>query len=230
MLKIQISFLLILLSNLNTIAQEPSRVLLTTGQDIVPKYIIYDVGKIIKATDCNTQKNTSIETLMQNVLCADTQEKINAFTLGGEKNAEHKTANEFQQIKSRNKAKTYLQLISKLDIEATGQQFAIVKFKIFLEQAPNGISGAYQLQKVGDVWYKTSRTDLSEIALMMIFFKPKIFQELIENQSSKEPLMNQLMKNTKEGEYLNFKKLYTEFSKWETDKKRKEYFLESTGW
>ena len=229
MLKILIKYFLFFCF-FTSFGQEPVRVLLAATNNVEAKFSLFDTPIDITLSNCQIQKSTSVELLMQNILCANTQEKVNQYTLGGSKNAEQKTAAEFQQIRNRNKGKTYMQLISKLDIQASGQQFTIVKFKIFLEQAPNGISGAYQLQKVGDIWYKTSRTDMSELALMMIFFKPKIFQELIENTSSKEPLMNQLMKNTKEGEYLNFKKLYTEFSKWETDKKRKEFFLEPTGW
>jgi hypothetical protein len=206
-----------------------TRVLLSVGNKVDLQFSLYEEGKFIKPAERRLD-NKSVESLMSNILGADNQDWVNSNELGGAKNAEQKSDTEFQQIRKRNKEKTYLQLISKLDIQSFGQRFAIVKFKVYLEQFPNGVTGAYQLQKVGDSWYKTSRSDLSEMTLMMIFFNPKILQELIEKPTSNVPIINELMTKTKEGKYLNFKKLYTEFKKWETDKKQKEYYLEPTGW
>jgi len=132
-----------------------TRVLLSSGSDINFQYLRYEDSYLLKPAE-RQEKNETIEAFMSSILGADNQNWVDSHELGGSKNAEQKTPAEFQQIRNRNKSKTYMRLISRLEIQASGQQFAIVKFKIFLEQAPNGISGAYQLQKVGDIWYKTA--------------------------------------------------------------------------
>lgn len=226
-MKIFSSLLLVLISS---IGYSQSRVLLSTGDQAGYSFLLYGDNEIIKPA-LQQPKNSSIEELMSSILGADNQDWFNANILGGAKNAEQKTAKDFEQIKNRNKDKTFIQLISKLELKSSGQQFAIIKFKIFLEQFPNGISGAYQLQKVGNIWYKTVRTDLSDLGLMMIFFNPIKFQSILEKRPTTDKLMSELINKVYESDgQLNFQKLYTEFSKWETDKERKAYFLEPTGW
>ena len=210
-------------------AQTPARVLLSSGNISTHEYQIYEPSKIIKTT-ISQSKNETIEALMSSILNADSQEKVNFNTLEGEKNTEQKSEKDFLQIKNRNIEKTYFEIISKLEFQSGGQFFSIVKFKLHIEQVPNGISGAYQLQKVRNQWYKTSRSDLSEIALMMVFFKPTILKDLLSNTTTTEILMLDLKKATTDGSGLNFKKLYNEFSTWEKDKIKTQYFLEPTGW
>lgn len=219
---------IIFLFVLVTTAEAQTRLILSSGRANSCEYVVFEPQRSIRASFIGTTE--SIEGFMASVLKADSQAKINAYTLGGVKNAEQKTTKDFEKIKLQDSQKTYFELISKLEIKSGGQYLTTVKFRLYLEQAPKGISGAYQLQKVGNRWYKTNRSDLSEIALMLVFMKKNILKELIDNEAQKDPLLIDLSQKTRDVEGLNFKKLYKEFISWEKDKTKREYFLEPTGW
>lgn len=227
---INLGFLLFVCLKLT--AQQPNRVLLGNDNFSTEKYTIYTPKKTIKAKYKNIVevRNLSIEDLMASILSADTQEWVNFNTLGGHKNAHKKSEEDFEKIRKRDNRRTFFELTSKLDIQKGLESFSIVRFKFYLEQAPNGVSGAYILQKVGDRWFKTSRSDLSELTLMLIFFKPEVFSDIINGKMTGEKLTDELIDKTYGKDGLNINKLYQEFSLWERDKVKSEYFLEPAGW
>ncbi len=207
-------------------AQQPVRVFTKTGEFNFQTYEIYPDGKLIKLLDCNQTPLFTIEGLMQQIICGDSQEKIDRITLGGAKKSEKKTIEDFEKIRKSNKEKTYFKLLSRLDFKSKSEELCILKFKLFIEQAPQGVTGAYQLQKVGNRWYKTSRTDLSNIALMMMFIKPHVFSDLLAGKPKNQKEFDALLTKVYENKGLNFEKLYNEFSLWENDKEKTALFTE----
>ncbi len=213
-------------------AQSPTRVILSSGSVNNYQYELFSTKKTINPiyTDLSQVKNESIERLMSSILCANNQAWVNFNTLGGAKNAEQKTPTDFDRISNRNNEKTYFELISKLSFESAGQYLTIIKFRLYLEQYPKGISGAYQLQKVGDRWFKISRSDLSNMALMMVFFKADILRDIIAGKKTTKLLTDELIAKVYDQNGLDIQKLYKEFTSWENDKTKADYFLEPTGW
>lgn len=215
---------------LNTgVLEAQTRILLATNSIKFNSYVTYKdtIFRILpKYKSLREVDNKSVENMMASILCESSQEWVNFNTLGGTKKAMIKKAEDFQKIKNRDNAKTHMGICSKMDFDILGQSVSILKFKLFIEQAPQGVTGAYQLQKVGNRWYKTSRTDLSNIALMMMFIKPHVFSDLLAGKPKNQKEFDALLTKVYENKGLNFEKLYNEFSLWENDKEKTALFTE----
>lgn len=213
---------------MQSFAQSTTRILASSGKVTSYKYSLYNPPNIIKPiyNRLDEVKNNTIEELMASVLCATSQDWVNYNTLGGVKNAITKTKEDFEQAKNRDKEKTSMELISRLNLVSNGQNFTIVRFRLHIEQAPKGVTGAYQLQMVENRWYQTSRSDLSNLALMTMFIKTDIMQDIIAGKPTRKPMTDELINKVYDKNGLNVETLFKEFSLWETDKLKTDYFTE----
>jgi hypothetical protein len=223
--KLGVVFLLVLIQN-PIVAQ--TRVLLAANNATFKHYEQYATPlKIIpKYSSLKEVDNKTIEDIIASILCETSQEWVNFNTLGGEKSASIKSEDDFQKIRNRDNSKTFIELLSKMDFDIMGQDLSIVKFKLYVEQVPKGVTGTFQLQKVGNRWYKTSRTDMSKIGLLMMFIKSQVISDLLAGKSTGNKEFDKLLKNVSDNQELNFDKLYNEFSLWETDKQKTDLFTE----
>lgn len=205
-----------------------TRVLVATNNAAFQHYERYEspIKVLPKYKSLSEVDNQTIENLMTSILCESSQEWVNFNTLGGSKNASVKTQEDFQKIKNRDNSKTYMEILSRMDFDIMGQVVSVVKFKLYVEQAPKGVTGAFQLQKVDRRWYKTSRTDMSKIALMMMFIKPQVLSDLLAAKPTGSKEFDILLNKVSENQKLNFDKLYNEFSSWENNKQKTDLFTE----
>lgn len=219
---------LVLIISTCIIGYAQTRVLVSGGNAELEQYEIFSTPIRISPKYSNLEEvqNKKIEDLMSSILCASNQEWVNFNTLGGAKNATLKKASDFESILKRDNTKTYMELLSKMNFDLNGEELCVVRFRYFLEQAPNGVVGAYQLQNVEGRWYQTSRTDLSKIALLNMFMKPTVLEQLIKGKPTDNRDFNKLLAKVNNSNGVDFEKLYQEFSSWENDKEKTDLFTE----
>jgi hypothetical protein len=219
---------LVLLLSTCIIGYAQTRVLVSGGNAELKQYAKFSTPIKISPKYSNLEevKNKKIEDLMSSILCASNQEWVNFNTLGGAKNATVKKVSDFEAILKRDNSKTYMELLSKMNFDFNGEELCVVKFRYFIEQAPNGVVGAYQLQNVEGRWYQTSRTDLSKIALLNMFMKPTVIEQLLNGKPTDNRDFNKLLAKVNSSKGVDFEKLYQEFSSWENDKEKTDLFTE----
>jgi hypothetical protein len=59
-----------------------------------------------------------------------------------------------------------------------------------------------------------------------MFIKPQIFKDLLAGKPKNDKLFDTLLTKVYQIDTLNLEKLYTEFTTWETDKEKTDYFTE----
>jgi len=214
---------------LGKIGMAQTRILVSKGKaNLISHEIFSEPIKILpKYKNLKEIDNKEIPDLLASVLCASNQVWVDFNTLGGVRNATLKKSSDFDAILNRDNSKTSMSYLSKMDFELQGEKISIVKLKLFSERAPNGVTGAYQLQNVAGRWYMSSRSDFSKIALLVMFLKPQVLKNLIEGKSSNDRKYNELLQKVFDSNGISFSKLYNEFSTWDNDKEKTALFTES---
>lgn len=157
-------------------------------------------------------ENKTPEQLAQSILSCSSREWDIKNTLGGAENVAEKTKKEYDKIKSMDKEKNFLELISKVEFDIDNIRTAIVKIYYFSETFPKPQVGIFVMQQYNGVWYKTNTRQVNNIALTIMRLKPDILDDLInENYSSVH--LRQIKQNITTNGILDFNKLSVEFDR-----------------
>ena len=190
------------------------------------KFYIYKPYFKVKKIYSNISEvsNATPEELLSSVLSADSQEWVNFNTLGGGEEADIKTREDFENVKSYDESKTYFELQAKLDFVANGDKMTIVKFYLYNEKKERPIAGTLVMQQTPKGWKVTSKPYTNSIAMALMVFKPDVMYRIIANRPNNDLEKNLISKVATEG--LNFELLL----KQKFSKEEKESFTNPLNW
>lgn len=157
-------------------------------------------------------ENKTPEQLAQSILSCSSREWDIKNTLGGAENVAEKTKKEYDKIKSMNKEKNFLELISKVEFDIDNIRTAIVKIYYFSETFPKPQAGVFVMQRYDGIWYKTNTRQVNNIALTIMRLKPNILDNLI-NENYNSVFLKQIKQNVTTNGILDFNKLSVEFDR-----------------
>lgn len=157
-------------------------------------------------------ENKTPEQLAQSILSCSSREWDIKNTLGGAENVAEKTKKEYDKIKSMDKEKNFLELISKVEFDIDGIPTAIVKMYYFSETFPKPQAGVFVMQQYDGIWYKTNTRQVNNIALTIMRLKPNILDNLI-NENYNSVNLRQIKQNITTNGILDFNKLSMEFDR-----------------
>lgn len=151
--------------------------------------------------------NSTPERLIESFLSCSSREWDILNTLGGEKNINSKTEEQYKRVTKIDKKKNYIKLINKIDFVTDGIPTSIMKFYIILENTPNPQAGIMVAQQYNSKWYKTSTKMFNDIAFTLLRIKPELFDAIINKDFS-----NKLVEANKSNIYSNNKLDFYKFS------------------
>jgi hypothetical protein len=157
----------------------------------------------------NQVKNTTPEELMASILCANTQEWVNFNDLEPTVLSKEKEL----AINKAKRSENYFHLLSKLEFEANGLKYALIKFRLTIENNSKPLYMTETMVKIDNRWKRITESPLTNLIFMlgmtrqeylMAFFKNTLTenksfddlkkQSLIDNQ----PNINKFIKITQE--------------------------------
>lgn len=235
-MKVRILFFTIFIFNIQLLyAQDDSgsRIILANEGFSNASYYVYSPVYIAKGIykSINEVKNQYPEQLMSSLLSETTQEWVNTNTLGGAKEAEQKEVSYFEAIKKMDKDKNYFELRCKLEYEANGEYFALIKFYLASQGKPP-MCGAYAMQKIKGKWYKTSTPLTTSLAFMLMILDEQKLDLLFQQKTESSPQVATLLSQVFENGKISLPKLITISNNWtiKQNKLEMEYFLDKQSW
>lgn len=213
--------------------EEGSRVILeNNGLSNTAFYVyapVFQAKGIYK--DLSEVKNNYPEQVMSSLMSVTSQAWEDFNTLGGTKEAEQKEATFFEAIKNMDKDKNYFDLRCKLEYEANGEKFAVIKFYL-TRQGAEPICGAYAFQEVDNRWYKTATPLSTSIAFMLMTFDETKLDLLFQKKQNVSPFISELLDKSLENDKISLVKLISISDKWIENKQQNlvDYFFDKNSW
>ncbi len=120
----------------------------------------------------------------------------------------------FNNVSALDKDKNYMELLHKFEFEVSGTQYAIIKFKLVVEEREEPSYGAYALTKVENKWKKTASPLTFKLVMLNAFFKTDKLNQIIKGNKTNDKLVNNVIEKVYENGILNVEKLLEEFESW----------------
>lgn len=191
----------------------------------------YTPQLIIKATDSIYKDAEFPEQLVQSILSATNQEWVDSYTYGGAEKSSKKSEEHFDRIQFMNKDSNYFELHHKLVFNIGSVPTAIIKFFLFQENE-KPVSGAFLMQKINGVWYKSSDPNANDLVILTMRLKSEVLAGILLNNSENEDVLD-LRQKVLTDENIDLVKLVSEFSSWYSptrDEEKIELFIDSKTW
>ena len=204
-----------------------TRIMLNANGVSNTSYYVYSPPFIAKAiySSIKEAKNEFPEQTMSSILSATSQEWVNYNTLGGVKNAEIKSASDFEETEKIDKEKTFFELQAKLEFDANGSKMSIIKFYFHKEGKEKPIAGALVFQKVDGTWKKTATPYTTNMSMALMVFKSDVMNRLLLGDGTNE-LEKKVIKNVSDKDGFSFNKLLVQNFTIE----EKKYFTNPLNW
>lgn len=120
----------------------------------------------------------------------------------------------FTNVVNLNKDKNYMELLHKFEFEMAGVSYAIIKFKLIVEEREKASYGAYSLIKIGDKWKKTASPSIFKLTMFNALIKTDKLDLIFKGVKTEDDLVNNVIENVYDNRILNIEKLLTLFQSW----------------
>jgi len=197
-------------------------------------YYLYDPPYKAKSIYKNKEEalNLTPESLASSIMSTTNQEWVDYNQYGGK--GPIKKPDYFEIIKKGDES-TYSSLIAKLSFNYEGKKYALVKFRLHLEELQEaGIAGCHLFVYDNNRWHKTdSLKNYGWLVMTLSEINPIALQSVLRQDKSRSPHVKNFLDKISIKNKISLKLLITEYSNMSYDNSRSnayKYFSEDMGW
>lgn len=150
------------------------------------------VGMVYKSL--NEVKNLYPEELLSSILCANSQSWVDFNEITPPIISQEK----IRQINEVDRKKTFFELVQKIEFEANGTTYALIKFRLYQDKTEKVLNLTETMVLKNKRWYRINEPFLTPLIFMIGMTKVEYLNYLFEGKKSGSAVFDKIISNSKE--------------------------------
>lgn len=153
-------------------------------------------------TNVSQVKNQTPEELMSSILCANTQEWVNFNEIEPSKLSKEKAS----QINNANRLKNYFDLLQKIEFDANGTTYALIKFRLTIENSPKPMNLTETMALKNNHWMRVTESSLTSLIFMTGMTEINYLNHLFDGKETGNVTFDKFLEESKKNNQVDLNK------------------------